>query len=191
MIEEILSVDTTLLLYVQEHFRFEALTSIMRVITFLGDGGLLWILTALALLLIPRTRRGGLDVALGTLLPWLLVEYVLKELTHRPRPFTALTEVVPLIALPSGYSFPSGHACAAFAAATALTLAFPDKSGNRAFIPAVLISLSRVYLGVHYPLDILAGAAFGMLGAWIVYAASHRYLHGDLLTQRERRQLSK
>ena len=74
-----------------------------------------------------------------------------------------------LIEKQSDYSFPSGHTAASFAAAVILFLQLPKKYGIPALILAVLISFSRLYLGVHYPTDVLAGAVSGTLIALAVH----------------------
>ncbi len=177
MLQAIQNVDAATLLFIQDHLRCGFLDVFMKVASFLGTAGILWIVLAAALLLIKRTRREGLDLALCMALPWLLTEYVLKNLIARPRPYLTVEGLVSLIAPLISYSFPSGHACSSFAAATALALAFRGRGGGWAFIPAVLIAVSRVYLGVHYPSDVLAGAAIGALGAWGVFVLSRRYIH--------------
>ena len=88
----------------------------------------------------------------------------LKALIDRPRPPFRYAEPKPLVAVPHDGSFPSGHAATSFAAATMLSFAFP------ALAPALLIlaaavAFSRVYVGVHYPLDIVGGAVLGVLVA--------------------------
>jgi undecaprenyl-diphosphatase len=98
-----------------------------------------------------------------------------KKFGRSAKAYLTVEGLVNLIAPLNSYSFPSGHACSSFAAATALVLAFPGK-GGWAFVPAVLIAVSRVYLGVHYPSDVLAGAAIGALGAWGIFILSHRYI---------------
>ena len=80
----------------------------------------------------------------------------------RPRPAAALEpDPEPLVDLPATYSFPSGHATVSFACATVLALAVP-RLRVPLFVLAALISFSRVYVGVHYPLDVLAGAVLGV-----------------------------
>ncbi len=176
MLQAIQNADVVTLLFIQDHLRCGFLSAIMKAASFLGNAGILWITLAAILLLIPRTRREGLDLALCMALPWRLTEQIIKNLVARPRPYLTVEGLVNLIAPLNSYSFPSGHACFSFAAATALALAFRGRGGGWAFIPAVLIAASRIYLGVHYPSDVLAGAAIGALGAWGIFILSHRYI---------------
>ena len=85
----------------------------------------------------------------------------LKELIERDRPAVADPDPETLVELPATFSFPSGHATVSFACATVLALAVP-----RLLVPlyalAALISFSRVYVGVHYPSDVLVGAVLGV-----------------------------
>ena len=86
----------------------------------------------------------------------------LKPLLRRDRPVASETDPLPLVDVPATYSFPSGHATVSFACATILTFAVP-----RLAVPfyalAALIAFSRVYVGVHYPSDIVVGAVLGTL----------------------------
>jgi membrane-associated phospholipid phosphatase len=95
---------------------------------------------------------------------------VLKELVDRVRPALADPAIEALVATPGSASFPSGHAATAFAAAVAVG-AFHPRIRWPLLGLAVLVGLSRIYLGVHYVLDVLAGAALGItLGLAVVYA---------------------
>ncbi len=85
---------------------------------------------------------------------------ILKELFERARPCRALSDAITPIGCAGGYSFPSNHALNNFAAATFISRLFPNYKWV-VFTVASLIALSRVYLGVHYPSDILAGALIG------------------------------
>jgi undecaprenyl-diphosphatase len=86
----------------------------------------------------------------------------LKLWVERDRPPVSRPVPEPLLEAPSTYSFPSGHATVAFACATVLSLAVPRLRWPL-FALAALIAFSRVYVGVHYPGDVLAGAALGIL----------------------------
>jgi undecaprenyl-diphosphatase len=86
----------------------------------------------------------------------------LKSLTDRPRPPLRYAEPKTLVPLPHDSSFPSGHAATSFAAATMLSFGFP-RLAPFLFVLAAAVAFSRVYVGVHYPLDVLGGAALGAL----------------------------
>jgi undecaprenyl-diphosphatase len=97
-----------------------------------------------------------------------LLAYGIKEATGRPRPFRRYPEPRPLGHVPHDPSFPSGHATMAFASATVLSY-FKPRWAPAFFLLAVAIGYSRVYVGVHYPLDVLGGALLGLLiGAGVI-----------------------
>jgi len=91
---------------------------------------------------------------------------------HHPRPFLALPNVQPLLT-ENSWSFPSGHAAFFFALATAVYL-YNKKWGIGFFIATILMTISRVIAGVHYPSDIVGGAAIGVTIACIVYSVAYR-----------------
>lgn len=173
MIDLIQSLDTNILMYIQDVLRTPWMTPVMVFFSLIGNLGLVWIVIG-ALLLIPkRTRRGGILTLICLLAAYLVNDHVLKELVARPRPYSTLTELEILVAQLSSTSFPSGHTNSSFAAALALTLAF-GKRGALAYIPATLIALSRCYVGVHYPSDVLAGMIVGTLVAFVAFRLAER-----------------
>lgn len=164
--------------FIQEHAHNAVTDRVFPLITYLGEGGLFWILLALLFILLGRnsSRKETGALMLGAMLLGLLLgELSLKNLVCRPRPFQdfpAYTQL--LIPPPDGWSFPSGHSCASFAAATILFL--KDKRwGIPALVLAALIAFSRVFLFVHYPTDILAGSLLGIGCAMLVMLCRKRW----------------
>lgn len=158
MIEQ---VDLMILDRIQQYWRTPALDSIMVFITRLGDKGILFIVLALALLLVPRYRYGGILLSVGLILNVILCNLLLKPLLQRLRP-CHINEVIDLaINCPTDFSFPSGHSMAAFLTASIL-YHIHKKWGIAAFVLAVLMAVSRVYLYVHFPSDVIIGAVLGL-----------------------------
>ena len=127
--------------------------------------GAVWILFALLLgayrrLGVRRTLGLGVITALTTFLADAL-SFLAKDATHRTRPFAAHHQIHPLYVVHSS-SFPAGHAATAFAGAVLLSVLAP-RLAPAFLLLATLIGLSRIYDGVHYPTDVLAGAALGAL----------------------------
>jgi undecaprenyl-diphosphatase len=93
-----------------------------------------------------------------------LISLALRQVIDRPRPFLVHPLPRPLVHPPSTGSFPSGHSATAFACATVIAWASP-RLAVPIFVLAALVAWSRVYVGVHYPLDVIGGAALGVLVA--------------------------
>ena len=101
---------------------------------------------------------------LGSLL---INNQLLKNLVQRPRPFVKFTDLKIIIPTPSEFSFPSGHTASSFAAAAVFYRHLPRKLGLPAVILAGLIGFSRLYVGVHYPTDVIAGAVMGIFLSYL------------------------
>ena len=130
-------------------------------LSIVGYAGLVWV--ALAPALAAWARRPVLGLTLATTgAVWTadLVAMVLKAAFERPRPFETLAHADPLLSATLGASMPSGHAATSFAGAVVLT-ALLRRGAPAFFLLATAIAFSRVYVGVHYPLDVLAGAVLG------------------------------
>lgn len=142
----------------QNHF----FNFIMPLLSKAGEGGLIWIVLGLVLYIFGRAeaKRAALLMLAALIASFLLGEEGLKHLFQRPRPFETLPGVNLLLPPPHSFSFPSGHAANAFASGIVLARKLPALAWP-ALILAVAITFSRVYVGVHYPLDILAGSLVG------------------------------
>ena len=147
---------------------------VMTFITRLGDAGAVWILLAVILLILPKTRKSGAVLAAALCVDAVLCNGILKHLFGRIRPCDVNLSVPLLIPRPDDFSFPSGHTAASFAAVAALLAAGERKLWRPALALAVLIGFSRLYLYVHYPTDILGGMAVGGVSGYIGCLAEGR-----------------
>lgn len=158
--------DHGILNWIQLHVRCDFLDSIMPWITNLGEAGAIWILIAILLVLHKPTRRWGIALGIVLLAGLLLGELGMKHLIQRIRPCNLPDAAVSmLISPPNSFSFPSGHTMSSFEAATVLFLA-RHRWGIYAYGLSALIAFSRMYLYVHFPTDVLAGAILGILLAY-------------------------
>lgn len=146
----------------------DILTLIFRFVTALGEGGIIWIVIALFLLLRKKTRIIGVTMLVALLFSLLVGNLTLKPLVARPRPCWRHPEVPLLIANPTDYSFPSGHAMSSFAAAMGVFM-WKRRTGLIALLGAILMSATRLYFYVHYPTDILAGMLIGIVLGILAY----------------------
>ncbi len=140
---------------------------VMPIITRLGDKGFIWICLALVLLGFKKSKRYGIAILLSLLLTVILGEVIIKPMVQRIRPFIFYSLDI-LIEGPISFSFPSGHTASSFSVFGIFLFAI-KKYRLPCFILAFLIAFSRLYLGVHYFTDVVAGGALGLIDAYIVY----------------------
>ena len=150
-----------------QKLRTPAVDVLMPFITRFGNGGVIWIVLTVILLLIPKTRKTGLILGAALILDGIFCNLFLKNLVRRIRPCDINDAVRLLIPYPSDYSFPSGHTAVSFAAASALYFAGEKYLWKAALVLAAFIAFSRMYLYVHYPTDILGGALLGILCGYL------------------------
>ena len=176
VMEQIIFHDFVLLNTVVDFCKCKLLDVIMPLITVLADHGIVPIIIGLILLLIPKTRRIGLSMAFSFIYGGVFGNLILKNLVARPRPYSEIyplqlrmfSESELLIEGLSDFSFPSGHTLIAFELAFVLVLMLRGRKeaiSVFALIMASLIGFSRVYLYVHFPLDVLTGALLGCVFA--------------------------
>lgn len=179
--EAIYAFDWSVFAWVRDTLWNPVLDVVMKYITLLGEGGIVWILLALALICTKRYRKCGITIGVALIVMVIFNDGILKNLICRPRPFNLYDsnpELFPMwkdfndaifpniVSRPSSFSFPSGHSSSSFAAM--LPLLKEDKRlGIPALILAILIAFSRVYVHVHYATDIIVGALVGLLYGFI------------------------
>lgn len=182
--------EASFLLYIQEHIRTDFMNPFMTALTHTGDYGIFLIALAVLLLIIPKTRRIGLIAGISIAIEALLNNVFIKNAVARTRPYEAIDGLVNLIEKQKDYSFPSGHSGAAFAVMGAilviaiLGLPVAEKSGKItrskmstaykivaviAIIYAIALAFSRLYVGVHYPTDVLGGILLGIATSFASY----------------------
>ena len=170
------SFDLPILEWIAANLKCAFLDTLMPLITLLGDAGFFWILCAVVMIVIPKTRKTGLAMGISLLIGLLVCNVTLKPLVARIRPYDYQWEhfqkQIPLLVEGlHDFSFPSGHTIASFEAATALLIG-NKKLGIPAMILAVLIAFSRLYLYVHYPTDVIVSIVLGIgiafLGTFLV-----------------------
>ena len=170
-----MSWEINFLKYIVDNIHNEVMTSIMSAVTSLGNNGLIWILIAAIFIIFKKTRKMGITMSLSLVLIFTTVNVIIKPLVDRARPFEVNTYILNsiLIELPNDSSFPSGHTAAAFAAATAV-FCCNRKYGVCLLVLAFLMGLSRLYLAVHFPTDVIGGVIIGTAVGLISYKISSK-----------------
>lgn len=158
----ILRLDCGVIRFVFDNVKCDFLDGIMGGVTMLGDNGLIWIfLTVLMIAAGKSFRKTGFAAAVSLGISAILCNAVIKPYVGRIRPYDLLNLPIAVERL-SDFSFPSGHTTAAFAFAVAVYM-FNRRMGRLALICAALMALTRIYLCVHYPTDVLGGIILGSL----------------------------
>ena len=160
--------DEGIVLWIREHIVREGLDSCMKAISFLGNGGIFWILLVIGLLLLGKQwRHYGICLGISLASSACITNLWLKPWVARIRPYDklGLDLVIPPL---SDYSFPSGHTTAAFASAVILWQ-IDRRIGFITLLFACAMAFSRVYLAVHYLTDVLAGALIGSFCSFLFW----------------------
>jgi undecaprenyl-diphosphatase len=178
------SIDLSVLYFFNHTISTPFLDKFFSIITNVNN----WYITYVILLSISFVKGGtkGKLAVLGVILLVVVTDQtgyrILKEFFARPRPCNALNDVLTPLGCTGSFSFPSNHALNNFAVAMFFYRLFPNLKWVL-FITASLIAISRVYLGLHYPSDILGGAVIGLAFGYI-FASGILYLEKYFLDKK-------
>lgn len=161
--------DISVLFFIQDNIRNDFLTPVMRFVTSLGNHGILWIALVLILLLFKKTRKAAFTAAVSLLITYILANLIIKPSVARIRPYDAYPALIPLVDKLTDFSFPSGHTANGFAVAFVLFWMLPKKFSVWPVVLCALIALTRLYVGVHYPTDVIAGFLISLLVSRLVW----------------------
>lgn len=179
------NIDISILNFIRENLRSDFLDKLMTAITSLGNGGFVFIALGLALLVSKKERILGKALLIAMIANAILVNLVLKPLVARTRPFDFVEGVDLIIKKPGDYSFPSGHTSVAFAFASAVYYFARSKGFKTLAIAfAILMGLSRLYLYVHYPTDVIFGGIFGWMCGIFAKVAYEKSWFGKIFEKR-------
>lgn len=163
-VEFITSIDFAILDFIQNTIKCVLLDYIMVFFSYIGEAGGIWLISAIIMLVFRKTRSTGVMIIVAVFAGYLIGEVGIKNIVGRLRPFRVNTDIVLNITPPSGYSFPSGHSCSSFAAATVIFMR-NKKLGIFALVVASLVAFSRLYNYVHFPSDVICGIILGIICA--------------------------
>lgn len=169
----ILLFDTQLFLFTNHLPHWEIMNLLAQFLSGVGTAGIIWFILA-AILFLKEEKKDHwffLPVLFSGGISWVLVEKIMKPLVGRVRPSAEMGAII-VGAINGDFSFPSGHATIAWAMAVVLSKKEP-KAKWMFYVLAILISLSRIYLGKHFPLDVISGALLGWGIGLASLTASH------------------
>lgn len=160
--------DNYILFAINKYLKNKYLDRLMPIMTGMGDLGVIWIILSISLMLNKNYRLIGDILILTLIISTIIGEGIVKHIVRRIRPCNKQNSIELLIKKPLSYSFPSGHTLSSFAAAETMSRYF-EKYKLIFILIAFLIALSRLYLYVHYPTDIIAGIMIGILCSKLIF----------------------
>ncbi len=171
------------------------INNFIAILSAMADKGLVWIILGLCLMFFKQTRTAGLTMLISLGAGWVLNDFIIKELVARPRPFTESAELMQFLntlnmSIPDSFSFPSGHSFASLNCSVIL-LCFFGKKAWPALAFGITIALSRCFLGVHYPTDVIVGSMLGIGFALFSYFVGYKFIWKKIIAWWEKRKINK
>ena len=161
-------IDSAILRLIQRLLSSNVSNFFFSNITVLANAGVLWISLSIIFAIMPKTRKMGFTMMLAMIFGLIFGNLLIKNVVARMRPYQVDTTIQLIINKPSEFSFPSGHTLCSFGASISIYL-YRKKLGVCMIVIASAIALSRMYLYVHFPTDIVGGILLGILTSNIAY----------------------
>jgi len=163
MLESLINFEGSILLFLQNYVRNPVLNALLIPFTLSNNAGISCILIVAVFIYFKSLRKAGILMGISLLLEFLLNNLIIKNLFARIRPYEVIDGLILLVGKAPDYSFPSGHTGSAFALAVVIFMVMDRKYGIIALILASLMGFSRLYVGIHYPSDVLGGVILGIV----------------------------
>lgn len=157
------------ILYWIQNLRNDCMDIVLGWYTTLGNSILFWCLLVGIILVVKKTRQLGVHLCIGLILELFIVHLLIKPFIDRPRPFEVDSSIFTYIDHPLDPSFPSGHTAIVFLVVSCLYFSGYKKTALCLLPFAILMGFTRMYFFVHYPSDVLCGAAIGICCGYIAY----------------------
>ncbi len=163
MVESLINVDNNILIFLQEYVRNSILNALLIPFTLSNNAGIICILLVAIFIYFKNFRKVGILMGISLILEFVLTNLIIKNWVARIRPYEVIDGLTLLVGKAHDYSFPSGHTGSAFALAVVIFMVMERKYGIIALALASLMGFSRLYVGIHYPSDVLGGIVLGVI----------------------------
>ena len=167
MIENLMNLENNILLFLQEYVRNPLSDVLLIPFTLSNNSGIICFVIIALFLYFKKLRKTGILMIISLILEFVLTDLIIKNWAARIRPYEVIDGLTLLVDKAHDFSFPSGHTGSAFALAVVIFMVMKRKYGIIALVSAFLMGFSRLYVGIHYPSDVLGGIVLGVITAVI------------------------
>ena len=167
MINSLMNFESSILLFLQDNVRNPVLSAFLIPFTVSNNIGIPCFVIIAIFLYFKKLRKVGILIGISLVLEFVFANLIIKNLTARIRPYDVIDGLTVLVDKAHDYSFPSAHTGSAFALAAVIFMVMERKYGIIAIVIASLMGFSRMYVGMHYPSDVLGGILIGTMTSFI------------------------